>query len=461
MMTGIIIERSFISKEEHNALEPDAYGIGKGRMFGSWIDSNGRSNGYAEGDLIENPAYIIESILREELRNEYYKQNFYNLLEDYEWTGNYEEYPDGTHYIGGTSLNETAVTFPVVSGVTYILKYNVVVISEAYTILLKNSSIDFHQLFGGTSTPGVKTILFTAEDDYSTIEFGAGSIGTYEINNITIEEHPAIYNVPINTDSFDVVGNTTNGSHKDWKCAKSIYSQMGMSDLLNLICYECHLILTKSYNEFTLKPLLLQSNIVGTFQFFIAQKGIIKFNLEYTPIDNIYTEFTLNYHYDYGSSTYKKKIKVTPLYSSDSSLDSYKSILKANETNYRLSRKWEYNADYIYDDATALLCIENFIKQHISQRIIINFVGDIQNHIKYEIGDQVLVYLPSLLPDTINYSKVFMIFSKKININSSTVEFGLIELADQPTEANLITEDNNNLVTQDSNQLITEQVWLT
>ncbi len=38
-----------------------------GREFGSWIDEGGRSNSYNEGDLIENPAHIIESILRDKL----------------------------------------------------------------------------------------------------------------------------------------------------------------------------------------------------------------------------------------------------------------------------------------------------------------------------------------------------------------------------------------------------------
>lgn len=39
----------------------------EGRKFGSWIDEGGRSNIFDEGDLIENPAYIIESILRDEM----------------------------------------------------------------------------------------------------------------------------------------------------------------------------------------------------------------------------------------------------------------------------------------------------------------------------------------------------------------------------------------------------------
>lgn len=40
---------------------------GNGREFGSWIDEGGRSNIFDEGDMIENPAYIIESILRDEM----------------------------------------------------------------------------------------------------------------------------------------------------------------------------------------------------------------------------------------------------------------------------------------------------------------------------------------------------------------------------------------------------------
>ena len=39
----------------------------KGRKFGSWIDADARANGYNAADLIENPAYIIESILRDVL----------------------------------------------------------------------------------------------------------------------------------------------------------------------------------------------------------------------------------------------------------------------------------------------------------------------------------------------------------------------------------------------------------
>lgn len=39
----------------------------KGRKYGSWVDASDRSNAYAANDLIENPAYQIESILRDGL----------------------------------------------------------------------------------------------------------------------------------------------------------------------------------------------------------------------------------------------------------------------------------------------------------------------------------------------------------------------------------------------------------
>ena len=42
------------------------YCAGKGRKYGSWVDAS-RDNGYDQNDLIENPIYIIEDILRTEL----------------------------------------------------------------------------------------------------------------------------------------------------------------------------------------------------------------------------------------------------------------------------------------------------------------------------------------------------------------------------------------------------------
>lgn len=51
---------------DHPGGEPQ-WGHLQGRAFGSWIDGAGHSNSFNAGDLIEDPVYIIESLLRDEL----------------------------------------------------------------------------------------------------------------------------------------------------------------------------------------------------------------------------------------------------------------------------------------------------------------------------------------------------------------------------------------------------------
>ena len=43
------------------------YYAGKGREYGGWIDADSRNNGYNDTNLIENPIFLIEHILRSEL----------------------------------------------------------------------------------------------------------------------------------------------------------------------------------------------------------------------------------------------------------------------------------------------------------------------------------------------------------------------------------------------------------
>jgi hypothetical protein len=45
------------------------YCSGKGRKYGAWVDADSRNNGYDENDLIENPIYMIEDCIRNELKD--------------------------------------------------------------------------------------------------------------------------------------------------------------------------------------------------------------------------------------------------------------------------------------------------------------------------------------------------------------------------------------------------------
>tara|TARA_S200002703_G_scaffold43017_1_gene37421 strand:- start:37 stop:1443 length:1407 start_codon:yes stop_codon:yes gene_type:complete len=59
----IVTHQDVTAPKEVNVLYINA----KGRKFGSWIDANSRNNGYDQDNLIENPVYIIEDILRTEM----------------------------------------------------------------------------------------------------------------------------------------------------------------------------------------------------------------------------------------------------------------------------------------------------------------------------------------------------------------------------------------------------------
>lgn len=60
---GLTIEGKEKTEYDYGKL----YALIKGRYFAQWIDQDGRDNGYNFFDVVSNPAYIIESLLRDEL----------------------------------------------------------------------------------------------------------------------------------------------------------------------------------------------------------------------------------------------------------------------------------------------------------------------------------------------------------------------------------------------------------
>jgi len=57
----LLISNAFVNSFSNLFIDLDS----GGKKFGAWVDQNSRNNGYDEADLIDNPAYIIESILRD------------------------------------------------------------------------------------------------------------------------------------------------------------------------------------------------------------------------------------------------------------------------------------------------------------------------------------------------------------------------------------------------------------
>ena len=120
------------------------YYSGKGRKYGAYIDADSRNNGYNKGDLLENPIYIIESILRSEL-GEYYSSaatsTTSNKLVD-------SGASFATSIVGQTVYNVTDGTSAMVtardSGTTLSIDADIMASGESYIISgLTSDEIDY------------------------------------------------------------------------------------------------------------------------------------------------------------------------------------------------------------------------------------------------------------------------------------------------------------------------------
>jgi hypothetical protein len=363
---------------------------------------------------IQTPGYIIESLLREEIYTERdltytgcLNDAGYKKVQCPDLKSSEDDYYNGAYFINHISATQDFVTT--------ILDYD-----------------------------GTSKIIYLAESFGNPVSGTTG--GVFSISNI---------NPNINTSSFDLAGNATNGSKKDWKMANSIIAKTSSDDIISAICNESFIWLVKDetgYRLITDEP----GDIDGTLQYHIAGKGKVNMKVSYTPADEICTDFKLHYYYSFGRQSYLKEISVSPKHSSVAGLDDYQAICASTETNYRISKKWEYSADWIKDDATALAYLIKIIKRHTRQLLITNFVGDFKNHLKYIIGDRILIYMPAIVPDSVDYTKVFQIYSKKLNINNMVIEFGLIEMAEQPDNINLTTEVPEDLKTEDEDLFFIE-----
>jgi hypothetical protein len=163
----------------------DVYASAKGRKFGSWIDADSRSNGYNQNDLIENPAYIVESIWRDELG-------------------------------------------------------------------LGSNSIDFA--------------------------------------------------------SVDAVGNTTNGTRKDWKFARSINAVENSVDIVRRMCYESHLCAIKTHDG---KRRLIALDTNPSTPYVIEQNQMSRKPLiSWSHHSFIRNQFNVGYAYNYATGAFEKSIVV-------------------------------------------------------------------------------------------------------------------------------------------------------
>ena len=300
------------------------YAAVKGRKFGSWITDGGRSVGFAPGDLIENPGYIIESILRDEL--------------------------------GLTSSN-------------------------------------------------------------------------------------------IDTASFDVVGNTTNGLRKDWLFARSLTSIEKSLDIIARICFEAHLIRFERANgKYAIVALDRASTSYNIIQAQMSRPPTYNF----TSQSYIMNQFSFSYFYDYATNAFRKSFIIDETQSNflDNGLTyafnpalglslygigtASTGLCAYSQAQFKRKRKYIETFQWITDPATAELSAKRFMQRLFQPLIMVSVAGwpgdttsgSEKPLVLYEIGDQCKVTHPLLAP-TITNNVVFMVTGKSTDKSTKTVQLTL------------------------------------
>ena len=355
--------------EERLRIKPDEteyFSYIEGRMYGRWTQNNGaaRFNDYSIDDLIQQPAYIVESILRDEIFVE--RDLIVNTATD--------------------------TTHAVVNG-------------------LKNDIDDYYI---GAEWFNVTTNFRSYITDY------VASTNTIVINDedASMADNDMIYLTNVQGDnkidavSFDKVGDGTSGLRKDWIFAKSIYKETSAESLLQELLFEARCIRPRSYNQYKLIALDTEAGSVDTWTNPLKSNGKYLVSCALSYVGNVINDMRINYAYDYGKGTYQKTLFVNKSgYSSElTNGATYQATCLGIYNNYsKMINKYEYNCNWIYDDATAELFFNHLFEWKSKQRLLVNWAGSVKDYIKYEVGDQVKLNLSEMIPSGINDSSKFMI----------------------------------------------------
>jgi hypothetical protein len=363
----------YSQKDPQQRITNDVFAVIQGMMYDNWIFDR-----YATiGGLIESPIGIIESILRD-------------------WVFRVSN--------ARTSTNATQASF-----------------------VLTDPDISVDDYFNGSkvySSSGWNALV----GDYN----GTTKVVTLN-NSVTIADTDRLYFVNCNAGGTRTINealfNSAFTSRSGWKFRVPLQDQVPSSSILNDLLFESHCIMAKQFNEYKIFPLDVKP-VSGVFDSPEIINGQPAIEWNFTDLSLVYTEFQIEYDYDLGSGKYKKTIKVDKNGSTDSLLDSSYSTLCDNAgTKHRINKKYSYQSKFIADETTAVNSLEKTIERHTDRWLLVDYVGDIKNHIKYEIGDQVVINHPTI-PTGVKSDKNFMINSVDIipNLEQPLIRFQLTQL---------------------------------
>ena len=305
------------------------YYSGKGRQYGAYIDADSRNQGYNANALIENPIFIIESILRSELGPIY--------------TGN------ATATTSNKLVDSNAAFLTSVVGQT------------VYNIKDKTSA------------------MVTARDSGTTLSISANIMANtegYIVSGLTSSQ--------IDYATFDESGNTTDGFLKDIyedaiadiKFAFSQYKFIDSKDMLERLGRLCFsYVFIGGDGKFKIKT-LRRTDDYSTSDQTIDYNDMTLNKIGKTPLASVKNSVLVNYNHSYGENQNKSEATATDSTSQGTTVNGF------NQT-----MKYELDANEILDSTTATKLAEAYIHIMKGRKDIVEFncVRPKYNHL--EIGD--------------------------------------------------------------------------
>ncbi len=361
-----------------------------------WIkDYGNRVNGYTSNSVLNNPAYIIESIIRDEA------QKLYDLQIH-------------SYYQSGSSFFMYIQNLPFKNRTDFYDKATLGIpeIDKEFLILSFTSHVSIGE-----------------GENVIEIYDGTGSLSSSWANTKSV--YISNINPHIDTTSFDEIGNTTNGSLKNWKLRRSIDTEEATNSILNTLAFETFTLLTDTNQGLTLID-IFDTTVRGTLTTPLVVNGSPQISFALDTLQNIYTDITINYDYDFGSGNYLK----TRYYGAENSY-----CKDAYET-YGVKNSYTYNSKWHYDETTVSLFANRLLKWLTFNHAIVTYVGDVEDHIQYEIGDTVLI-AHDKIPRIMKNTTPFLIIGREIvQFPVPSVKFTLVSKEKPISE---ITWDTTNI----------------
>jgi len=373
----------------------------RGMEFERWIDyTNGaaRSNGKNEGDLIENPAYVIESLLRD-------------------WV-----FVERNRRIDTTSATNKAVLSGAVNGLGLLSA-----VDDYYNNAIWYNHKTGHKTYISDYAGSTKEVTLASAD-------GSGLMAAGNYISITNIQGDNL----IDTASFDALGNTTNGLRNGYKLATSIKDFETAKNIIDGICADFLLFLFKSGTKYKIATLEKKATADGTFSNPLKANGAEQVTTWLGNLDGYYSDFKFRHFFEFAKNEYNFTMTCNSNGSTSGLGTTYEGYCKTADAQYRQGvRLFEKEFPYIYNGMDSLPSTSTtmhniaklLIKFYTRLRLFVEWNGDFKNHMAYEVGDQVKINFSKLIPNSLNNSAFFLIINKQIeSVNGiPTVRFTLME----------------------------------